>query len=174
MIFSTQFAKASSVTDCNVESIVKITLLPATASFVMFSPVIVPSTDISTCFCPLVPFKYSSNIDSIPVFPIISSMLYLSFLCWYSSSLIVLVYPITCAANVPLLYTLSAVVSILIPGNSPFLSFICATTVSFTSFEIVIGFVALYPVVVIKYLIEIIFLISSTLSVEIWYLDLNL
>ena len=134
----------------------------------------VPSTDISTCFSPSVPFRYFSKTYSMPVFPIISSMLYISLFALYSSSFIFPVYPITCAAKFPAKYVLAAFVEMLTPGKSLFLSLICATTSSFTFVAIVIDFVALYPVVVIIYLIEIIFLISSTLSFVISYLFLNL
>jgi len=56
----------------------------------------------------------------------------------------------------PAKYVLAALVSILIPGKSLFLSLICATTSSLTFVAIVIDFVALYPFVVIIYLIAII------------------
>ena len=102
-----------------------------------------------------------------------SSISYVSLFASYSSWLIVLVYPITCAASVPDEYVLTASVEIFTPGNSLFLSLICATTSLLTSSAIVIDFVALYPVVVILYLIDIIFLASCALSVVISYFSLN-
>ena len=103
-----------------------------------------------------------------------SSLSYVSFFSLYSSSFIFPVYPIICAAKLPFEYVLTASVDIFTPGNSLFLSLICATNSWLTSFAIVIDFVTLYPVVVIIYLIDIIFLASSIFSFSISYLSLNL
>ena len=62
----------------------------------------------------------------------------------------------------------------LIPGNSLFLSLICAIKSCPTFSAICIDFVVLYPVVDILYLIAIIFLTSSIFSFDISYLLLNL
>ena len=97
------FAKASSVTLCRFKSIVRTTSEPFTASFVVYSSCTVPSTLISNCFIPSSPFKYSSNVDSIQFFPIISSLSYVSFLVSSSLDVILPVYPTRCEAVVPCL-----------------------------------------------------------------------
>ena len=80
---------------------------PAFASFTVYSPKTFPSTPTSICFIPVSPFKSPSKVFSIPVLPIISSFLYpLFFFSSYSFLLILDVYPIICAASLPLKYVL--------------------------------------------------------------------
>ena len=147
---------------------------PETASFSTTSAVIVPSTAISICLIPSFPFKYSSRRYSIPVFPIMSFWLYVSFFCWYSVSLIFEAYPKMCDANVPSLYCLTGWTVIFIPGKSSPFSENSAIASLGMSFAIVSAFVLLYPSFTIAYLIAIIFLTSVISSFLILYLSLNL
>ena len=74
---------------------------PETASLDIYSPVVVPSTSISICFIPSVPFKYFSKVYSIPAFPNISFWSYISSLPSNSLSSICPILPIMCDAVLP-------------------------------------------------------------------------
>ena len=163
------FAKAFSVVACKLASIVNITSEPATASFVIYSSVIFPSTDISNCFIPFCPLKYSSNTYCIPTLPITSFISYVSSLPSNSACVILPTYPNMCDAKLPDGYDTSGSVVADIPGKYILCSPNFTALALLTSFAIVTGLMLLYPFLAISYLTTIILYASEISSCSILY-----
>ena len=167
------FANAFSVAACKFASIVNITSEPATASCVIYSSVIVPSTDISNCLIPSFPLKYSSNTYCIPTLPITSLIPYVSSLPSNSVSVIFPTYPNMCDAKLPDGYdTIGSFVAD-IPGKYMLCSPNFTALSLLTSFAIVTGLILLYPFLDISYLTTIILYASKILSCSILYFSFN-
>ena len=102
-----------------------------------------------------------------------SSLLYVSFLVAYSSSLIAPTNPKTCDARLPEVYETTGSVITFIPASFAFCSLICTAEVLLISLAITTDLVLLYPFLEISYLTAMIFLAKALSSSVTSYSSFN-